>query len=251
MSKKDERLGEVKYNNFGEKMIIVEYNDVHNIIVEFQDEFKYKVHTKYVNFKNGVVKNPYYKGVYNIGYIGVGKYSRKNTPKIYSDWHKMLQRCYDPFWINNHLSYIDCVVCDEWLCLQNFGKWHEENYYKIPNEIIDLDKDILIKGNKVYSPKTCVFVPQRINKLILTNKRHRGAYLIGCDEKQDKIRVRCLTTEGSKHLGYFPLNKPFQAFTCYKNFKENYIKQVADEYKDYIPEILYKIMYEWRVEIND
>jgi hypothetical protein len=54
-----------------------------------------------------------------------------------------------------------------------------------------------------------------------------------------------------KHLGYFPLDKPFQAFYAYKVFKENYIKQVADKYKDLIPQKLYDAMYKYEVEIND
>jgi len=251
MNKKKKRIGESNLNNQGCLMVIVEYKNVHNMIIEFQDEYKARVCVKYINFKKGNVSNPYFKSVYNVAFIGEGKYSRKNTPKIYGTWVHMLRRCYDPYWINEHLTYVNCIVCEEWLCLQNFGKWYEENYYEIENEIIDLDKDILVKGNKIYSPSTCIFSPQNINKLFLTNKSRRGIYPIGCDERQNKIRVRCLTINGSKHLGYFPLNKPFQAFTCYKNFKEKYIKEVADEYKNLIPIELYNAMYEWRVEIND
>jgi hypothetical protein len=36
-----------------------------------------------------------------------------------------------------------------------------------------------------------------------------------------------------------------------KNFKENYIKQVADEYKDLIPQKVYEALYRYEVEIND
>ena len=63
--------------------------------------------------------------------------------------------------------------------------------------------------------------------------------------------AHCNYNKKSKTLGYFPIDKPFQAFTCYKNFKENYIKQVADEYKDLIPKKLYDAMYNYKVEIND
>ena len=66
------------------------------------------------------------------------------------------------------------------------------------------------------------------------------------------MRVRLSTYENKiKHLGRFPLDKPFQAFTCYKQFKENYIKQVADEYKDLIPKELYEALYKYEIEIND
>ena len=50
-------------------------------------------------------------------------------------------------------------------------------------------------------------------------------------------------------LGYY--NTPEEAFQAYKQFKENYIKQVADEYKELIPEKLYNAMYEYEVKIED
>ena len=65
------------------------------------------------------------------------------------------------------------------------------------------------------------------------------------------LEIWCNTLTKRKYLGRLPLDKPFQAFTIYKNFKENYIKQVADEYKDLIPKELYDAMYKWEVEIND
>ena len=120
-----------------------------------------------------------------------------------------------------------------------------------------LDKDILIKGNKIYSPNTCLIVPERINTLFIKCDNSRGEYPIGVVENQDKksnyvgLTVFCCTLYERKYLGSFPINKPFQAFTCYKNFKENYIKQVADEYKDIIPQRLYDAMYKYEVEIND
>ena len=58
-------------------------------------------------------------------------------------------------------------------------------------------------------------------------------------------------TRKDEVIEVFPLDKPFQAFTCYKQFKENYIKQVADEYKDLIPQEVYEALYKYEVEIND
>ena len=61
------------------------------------------------------------------------------------------------------------------------------------------------------------------------------------DRKQNKSIHR--------NLGYF--ETPKEAFKSYKTFKEQYIKQVADEYKDKIPKKLYEAMYNWKVEITD
>lgn len=257
---KKERLGQINKNKFGTEMKIIKYNTNHDIWVEFQDEYKAKVHTEYKHFKNGSVKNPYDKEVCGIGYYGQGKYKSRENNKItdvYRRWKNMLERCYDPYVINkdSNLTYADCFVCEEWLCFQNFAEWWYKNVYNCNNERMELDKDILIKGNKIYSPETCLIVPQRINTLFIKQQRKRGEYPIGictyCNKEYKYLRVQCNTLEKKESLGYFPIDKPFQAFTCYKNFKENYIKQVADEYKDLIPTKLYEALYKWEVEIND
>ena len=254
---KNKRIGEINISKEGYKMKIIEYNDFHNIWIEFQDEHKAKIHTAYQHFKNGQVKNPYHRSIFNIGYIGEGKYNGKTHPIIYKVWHSMIQRCYDPCYLNEHPTYRDCIVCEEWHCFQNFAKWWEENVYNCNNERMELDKDILAKGNKIYNPETCLIVPKRINTLFIKNNRRRGKYPIGVSEYYDKkwgyrkLSVSCNTLESKKTLGYFPLSEPFHAFYAYKQFKENYIKQVADEYKDLIPQRLFEAMYKFEVEIND
>ena len=249
------RIGEINYNNFGSKMKIVEYAYCDDIYVEFQDEYKTKVHTKYCHFKKGNVGNPYDKTAYDVGYLGIGKYSSKEHKNAYETWIKMLRRCYDPYCINKQLTYKDCFVCEEWHNFQNFAKWYYENYYEIEGQRMELDKDILFKGNKIYSPQTCIFAPQRINLLFTKSNKTRGECLIGmCWHKRDKIfEVHCNIYDEnvSKKIYLGRFDKPFQAFTTYKNFKENYIKQVADEYKDLIPQKLYEAMYNYEVEIND
>ena len=256
----EERINEENYNKYGTLMKIVEYNNAIDIIVEFQDEYRTKVHTSYQGFKKGEVKNPYDKTVYNVGYLGGEKYKTKinnKKTKAYEVWMKMLQRCYDPYFINKHLTYKDCFVCEEWHNFQNFCKWFYKNYYECNGEQMCLDKDILCKGNKIYSPETCIFVPQRINNLFIKSNVIRGKYPIGVywHKKSNKLIAQCQIIDDDKykqkHLGYFSLDRPFQAFTVYKNFKENYIKQVADKYKDLIPQKLYDVLYSYKVEIND
>lgn len=254
---KTERLGETNISKEQYIMKIVEYKNARDIIVEFQDEYNARIHTEYKNFKKGEVKNPYDKNVFGVGYYGQGKYKSKGKDgkhtKAYITWVSMLRRCYDPYYINKHLTYIDCYVCKEWHNFQNFAEWYYKNYYELEGDKIDLDKDILYKGNKIYSPETCILVPQRINILFTKRDATRGEYPIGVTyyKKNNNLKVHCNLNGKQKHLGYFPLNRPFQAFYTYKMFKENYIKQVADEYKDLIPQKLYNALYKYRVEIND
>ena len=210
---KQERLGEVRKNNFGTEMKIIEYNSSSNIVVEFQDIYKFRTNAIYQQFENGEIKNPYDKVIFNVGFIGKGKYNSKNNGYIYNVWRKMLQRCYDAYCINKNLSYINCYVCKEWHNFQNFARWYEENEYNCNNEKLELDKDILCKGNKIYSPKTCMLVPKRVNSLFVKQRRHRGEYPIGVsyhynkNKNWERLMVSCHIYENNrtkdKFLGYF------------------------------------------------
>ena len=169
----------------------------------------------------------------------------------------MLKRCYDEEYLKKYLTYKGCEVAKNLLNFQNFGDWYEDNYYKIPSEKMHLDKDILVKGNKIYSAENCIFVPERINTLFTKCDKVRGECPIGVSySKQDKkfqtyCRVYDFKENKGKqiHLGYYETLE--QAFEIYKQFKEQYIKQVADEYKDKIPQKLYDAMYNYEVEITD
>ena len=253
---KIDRTGEENYNNFGTLMKIVEYKNAKDIIVEFQDEYKIKKSATYQQFKKGNIKNPYDKIVCSVGYVGEGRYDKKDYPYIYEKWHNMLKRCYEAYVLNKYSTYRDCTVCDEWLCFQNFAQWWEENYYEIEGERMCLDKDILIKSNKIYSPETCLIVPQRINTLFIKSDAIRGKYPLGVywNKENNKFRAQCsvLNKENNKEQIYLGLYSSVEeTFLVYKNFKEKYIKQIADEYKDIIPTKLYNALYSYEVEIND
>ena len=132
-----------------------------------------------------------------------------------------------------------------------------KNYYEIPNENMQLDKDILIKDNKIYSPKTCIFVPQRINKLFTKRQNDRGLCPIGVTERKNnkykKFESRCSIGNGKRiSLGYFYTKE--EAFKAYKEYKEKYIRQIADEYKSKYPNFpqkLYDAMYNYQVWEDD
>ena len=249
------RIGEISKNSYGTPMKIIEYQDCHNLIVEFQDKNKFKKESTYRNFKTGRISNPYDKKVCGVGYIGNGKYTdviNHNHTIQYSHWLAMLNRCYSKKLHDLSPTYISCSVCEEWHNFQNFAKWFDENYYEINNETMCLDKDILIKGNKVYSPDTCIFVPKSINGLFVKNDARRGKYPIGIYEDRGYLRVSCRDFNNNKiQLGTYPLNKEKDAFSVYKKFKEETIKYAADLYKDKIPDKLYDAMYRYQVDITD
>ena len=256
---KTDRTGEENVNNFGSKMIISRYNNTRDIDVYFP-EYDWTInHVTYgAAFKKGKIKCPYEPRVHGKGYLGENKYKASENgkkTKCYKVWQKMLQRCYDDF-KKRRPSYKDCEVCTEWHNFQNFAEWYNDNYYQIEDEVMNLDKDILVKGNKIYSPETCVFVPQNINTLFIKCDKSRGDYPIGvCYNKQNgKYIPQCnVCNSKSRHLGCF--DNPEEAFQVYKQYKEKYIKEVIDSYEGIIPEPHYSklknAIYNYKVEITD
>lgn len=246
---KNKRLGESNYNNQGELMTIIEYYNANNLIVKFDKTSKTKKCT-YREFKKGSVSDNFYPSVCGVGYIGDTLIvdNKRKVKKSYKRWADMILRCYGEKWRERYKTYSNCTVCDEWLCYANFERWYNENYYEIIEEIMHLDKDILIKGNKVYSPNTCIFVPQKINALFTKRNSVRGKYPIGVtySKKNGKFEPQ---VQGCGWLGYY--DTPTESFEIYKINKEKRIKEIADEYKNKIPIKLYNALYNYEVEITD
>ena len=269
MSKKTDRLGETNISNEGCIMKIVEYNDTGDIVVEFQDEHKYRVHTQYRNFKNGKCKNPYFPSVFGYGYLGIDR--NGNVPKIKelkdgkyvttweaNKWGSMLQRCFDNKYKEKHPTYKDVICCSRWLCFANFLEDLEvlkQEYNWSGGEKLNLDKDILHKGNKVYSLENCVLVPDYINNLFIKRDAKRGDYAIGVNyhKRAKKYEAKCHINGKKISLGYY--NTIEQAFNTYKQAKENEIKRVANDCisKGYISKDnrLYNAMISYKIEITD
>lgn len=242
------RVGEVSKNTYGSVMKIIKYNSSDDMEVQFDNGIIKKCY--YYDFINGRISNPLDKTNYNIGYLGIGEYGYKD--KSYSSWRRMLQRCYDEKFLLKFPTYIGCSVCEDWHNFQNFARWYDENYYIIPNKGMELDKDILIKGNKIYSPETCVFVPQDINYLFVKCDRSRGDYPIGVHLHSDKDKFIAQCHNINKKAIY--IGKYYttgEAFEAYKHYKEKLIKDIADMYYGLIPEKLYNAMYTYIVEITD
>ena len=221
-----DHIGMTNKNSFGTEMKIIDYIDRYKVLIEFQDEHKHQKYIDMANFRRGVASNPYDKTVLNVAYIGDGKYSKEKDKECYTCWHNILIRCFDAKYKEKYPTYKDARIVDEWLNFQTFSEWYYDNIYHVPSERMEIDKDILIKDNKLYSPDNCVFVPRRINSLLINNKSLRGIYPVGVDMHCGKIRARCNTLNGKVFIGHF--STPEIAFDAYKKFKENYIKQLFE-----------------------
>jgi hypothetical protein len=244
------REGEENINHSGSLMKIIKYNSQSNITVFFPEHDYITYNRRYDEFKDGRIRSPFDKTVYNIGYIGVGEYNE--GLKEINIWRDMLRRCYSEESLLKRPTYKGCSVYSGWYNFKNFAKWWEENYYEINGQKMQLDKDILYKGNKIYSPETCIIVPQNINKLFIKSDASRGEYPIGVSwhKGHKKFIAYCQNGKGKK-LTLGECNNPIVAYKIYKKYKENLIKEMADEYKDKIPIKLYNAMYNYKVEITD
>ncbi len=138
---------------------IIEYincESVRAVFVNTGFEIKRSSH----GIRLGQVRDKMIPSVCGVGFLGSGKYTVTKHGKLtlwYRKWHSMLSRCYLYSQFSKRKGYEDCYVCEEWHNFQNFAKWVEVNYPKDGSNY-ELDKDIKIKGNKVYSPNTCLFV---------------------------------------------------------------------------------------------
>ena len=166
----------------------------------------------------------------------------------YVHWRNMLVRCFDKEYMVCRPTYSDCTVCQEWLLFSNFKKWFDQFNY----ENYHLDKDILVKGNKHYSPDTCCLVPQEINTLLTRRQGSRGKQPIGvCYIKRSGKYSATIHKMRNVHLGFF--DTPEEAFHAYKSAKEQYVKELATKYfqEGKITHRVYQALMEYQVEITD
>lgn len=160
----------------------------------------------------------------------------------------MIGRCYGEK--TKGTPYEKCSVCDEWLYFSNFEKWYNKNYVKGYH----LDKDLLIKGNKIYSPQTCSFVPPEINTILVKHNATRGDLPIGvsrCGGRSNKFRAVLRIKGEYVVLGSF--NTPDLAFCAYKKAKEEHIKEMALQYynANKISKNIFDSLMKYEVEITD
>ena len=146
-----------------------------------------------------------------------------NCP-FYRKWHNILTRCYCESRLQKKPQYRGCSVCEEWKTFSNFMAWMKTQ----PWEGKELDKDILIPGNKVYSPETCVFVSSKLNNLLTNCFANRGKYPVGVcfDKHSNKFQAKLTKFGKYTHLGRF--KTPEEAHEAYKKERSKYILEIAE-----------------------
>lgn len=182
------------------------------------------------NLISGNIKYPYHHSVFGVGYIGEGKYTKKDYTKLYSLWQSMLMRGYDIKYHTKQPTYKDVTVCEEWHSFQVFGVWFEANYI----EGWELDKDLLMPGNKVYSPETTLFVPRTLNMFLSTNYSTNTSGCAGVELRSDNKWQASISIDGTrKYLGRFV--EKSEAIKVYKLARIERVKYLRNAYKNILP----------------
>ena len=186
---------------------------------------------------------------------GVGINDRSVAAKVngkitkeYALWHSMLERCYSKSFHEKQPTYIGCSVSDNFKYYHLFHVWCQTQI-GFGKEGYQLDKDLLIKGNKLYSEDTCVFIPKELNALLIKRTLDRGIYPIGVNKHGSKFMAQCRKEGKIKCLGTF--DTPELSFQAYKTFKEAYIKEQAELYKDSIEPRAYQALLNYEVSLDD
>ena len=173
----------------------------------------------------------------------------------YTVWYSMLQRCHNSKIHKQKPTYSGCAISDNFKSLTYFLDWAKQqvghNSRDGEGRKFNLDKDILIKGNKVYSEDTCCFIPGEINVLFGSSRATRGANPVGV--YYDKVRENYqayVRVNGKKcALGRYTTSE--EAFYAYKKAKEAHIKDVANKWKEQIDIRVYNALMIWTIEITD
>lgn len=207
-------------------------------LVRFYDTEEVKIVTR-GGLKVGVVRGSGYFKASTVSVNDSGRDDKKS--RSYKTWSSIVQRCYNDATILTSPTYSDVFVSDEWLIYSNFKAWFDANYV----EGWHVDKDIINAcASRLYSEENCAFVPQEINSLLLSctktyNSKLPQGVILNCTGTMYRARV----SKRGKYvsLGTYPTKEC--AFEAYREAKVEYIRELADKWRDSLDRKVYESLY--------
>ena len=229
---------------------VIEDNGWNKMVVQFDDGFVTTTARQMID--KGTIKSPNYPVVAGVGFLGEGIHRpRAADGKVtleYNTWAGMLHRCYDEARQIKERTYINKTVNLLWHNFQNFAEWCQVQV-GFGTKGWELDKDLLVKGNLEYGPERCVFIPKDLNIILKSNPR--GRYPVGVTKVDSERKFRSvICVDGrSEIIGRFETVE--EAFNCYKETKEQSIKERALKYKDSLDIRVFNSLMNWEISIDD
>lgn len=201
-------IGDIMTLKDGQTYTIISIIEGSKRRIKFNDSIGYEYDVDLSNIPNGNIHNPYKKTYNSVGFLGSGKYNSVKNKNIYVKWSSMIERAYSKNFKKSNKAYESVTVCEEWHNFQNFAEWYENNYPKnVENIKLHLDKDLMQIGveSKIYSPETCVFLPQKINSFIASLNKKNRTDRIGVRKYNKKYVAVIKEFEGGlpKYLGSY------------------------------------------------
>jgi hypothetical protein len=244
---------EFQTNNCG-RVVVIKQISTNKVLVRFLDTDN--TTTVWIhNLLKGEVRDKLKPSVFGIGICDIRcKYNGIKTDE-YLLWVAMLNRCYSEKFHRKNPTYKGCYISDNFKYLSFFSDWCEKQIgYKVVDDngqTFHLDKDILQKGNKIYSEDNCCFVPREINSLIVKRESMRGELPIGVAFNKQKGKYSSIVSYFGTptSLGYY--DNPLDSFVVYKRAKEQYIKEVAEKWKGKIDSKVYHALLTYEVSFED
>lgn len=146
----------------------------------------------------------------------------------YNVWDRILDCCYNDNSTRSRATYFDCTVTECWHRYSDFKVWFDKNC------IIgyQLDKDILLPGNRIYGPDTCCFVPKYINDAVrwrreMPRSGYSGTTVFGGGFQAE------ITHKGSKQIGEWRTS----AMDAHCDWQRLKAETIEDHLCDYLREV--------------
>lgn len=242
-------IGKRFESNKGDWCTVLEYINANKVVIKFDGYEHYEKTVSAKALKEGSFRNNYRPTIQGLGlgYMGDGIYSwngDENVQKAYQVFVGMFSRCYDPYTQSKQTAYIGCSVDPRFYDFQVFAKFYVENPFCGLG--YHLDKDLLIRGNRVYSPEACTLLPPEVNSALASTPESESGLPLGVNKIDNGYVARLNKTgQGREYLGYYKTAD--EAHNVYVKAKEDYIHSLAEKWHGKIEERAYQALKSWTV----
>jgi len=243
------KVGQWFTNTQGIELEVIKYEKASRITVKVHGPVEYEIVTNQGNLKKGIVHDKYSPSVAGKGILGDAENIDVKS-QVYVAWTGMVKRC-NTFYDYNpraRINYEDCSVREDFLYFPNFITWYDK---QIVQPKWQLDKDLLVPGNKIYSPDTCIFLPRALNTFLTIRKNDRGPFPLGVTIHEETGHYEAACNRDGKRIYLGVYKTPEAAFAAYKVEKEAYAKDLAERWKDQIDPRAYEALMKYEVNITD